>query len=162
MLKKILLVGSLSLVMGLAACGGKSKGGETTPEGGGGETGGGETEKKPLFDRLGGLDGITAVVDKFLANVVADDRINARFANTDAAKLRQNLIDQICSATGGPCEYKGKGMVEVHTGMNITEEEFNALVEDLIKALDDAGVPEAEKNELLGALGGMKGDIVGK
>ena len=88
--------------------------------------------------------------------------INARFANADAAKLRQNLIDQICEATGGPCKYSGKDMKTAHAGMNITEDEFTALVEDLVKSLDKAGVPQAEKDELLGALGGMKGDIVGQ
>jgi hemoglobin len=122
---------------------------------------------KTLYERLGGQPAIEAVIDEFLKNVLADDRINARFANaaTDpaAAKhLRQMLIDQVCEATGGPCKYTGKNMVESHAGMNITEAEFDALVEDLVKALDKFSVPEKEKNELLGALGAMKADIVGK
>jgi hemoglobin len=147
----------LVLALTLAACGGSGSAStaETTPTGA-------APGQKSLYDRLGGLDAITSVVDQFLANVVADARINARFANTDAARLRQMLIDQICNATGGPCEYKGKSMVEVHTGMNITDDEFNALVEDLVASLDKHQVPEAEKNELLTALGGMKGDIVGR
>ena len=148
----------LCFVLAVSACGGGSKsqaGGDTTPP----------AAEKSLYERLGGLEAITAVIDDFLANVVADDRINARFANMDEAAvghLRQMLIDQVCAATGGPCEYKGKNMVEAHTGMNVTEDEFNALVEDLAKSLDKFNVPEKEKGELLGALGGMKGDIVGK
>jgi hemoglobin len=118
--------------------------------------------EKSLYERLGGLEAITAVVDEFLKNVGADTRINARFANADMPRLRQMLIDQVCEATGGPCKYTGKNMVESHTGMAITEDEFNALVEDLVKALDKFNVPEKEKGELLGALGGMKGDIVGR
>ncbi len=149
--------GMLALALTIVACGGSSSASSTgtTPTGA-------PSEQRTLYERLGGLDAITSVVDQFLANVVADARINARFANSDAARLRQMLIDQICNATGGPCEYTGKSMVEVHTGMNITDDEFDALVEDLVASLDKHQVPEAEKNELLTALGGMKGDIVGR
>jgi hemoglobin len=115
---------------------------------------------KSLYDRLGGKAAIEKVVDEFLANVVADKVINKRFAKTDAKKLKGLLVDQICEATGGPCKYKGKSMKDAHKGMKVTEEEFNALVGDLVKALDKYKVPETEKKDLLGALGGMKGDIV--
>ena len=115
---------------------------------------------KSLYDRLGGKDAITAVVDKFVGIVVADDRINGFFKNADAGNLKKQLVDQICSATGGPCKYEGKDMKTAHAGMGVKEADFNALVEDLVKALDEFKVPEAEKKELLGALGGMKGDIV--
>jgi hemoglobin len=150
---------AFALAIGLAACGGKKDAATTPP------TGGGETAPASLYVRLGEKPAIEAVIDKFLANVVADARINARFAHMDATavgKLRGHLVDQVCNATGGPCEYTGKDMVTTHTGMNITEDEFNALVEDLVKALDELGVQEAEKGELLAALGGMKDQIVGK
>lgn len=117
-----------------------------------------------LYDRLGQKPAIEVVVDKFLANVVADTRINTFFAHLDqagVARLRGLLIDQVCQATGGPCTYGGKTMRETHTGMGITDEQFGALVEDLSKALDEAGAKPADRDELLGALGGMKGDIVG-
>lgn len=123
-----------------------------------------EVDSTLLYYRLGGQAAIELVVDEFLTNVVADDRINAFFAETNEARynnLRKQLIDQICDATGGPCVYGGLSMVEVHTGMNITEADFTALVEDLIAALDEYSVPEKEKNELLGALGGLKDQIVG-
>jgi hemoglobin len=118
--------------------------------------------EKSLFDRLGGKDAITAVVDKFIGNVAADTRINARFANADIPGLKGKLVDQVCEATGGPCKYTGKDMKTSHTGMKITEEDFGALVEDLAKAMDELKVPEKEKGEVLGALGGMKPDIVGQ
>ena len=73
-----------------------------------------------------------------------------------------NLVNQICQASGGPCKYTGKTMKEAHKGMGITDADFGALVEDLVKALDKFKVGATEKNELLGALGGMKGDIVGQ
>lgn len=122
---------------------------------------------KTLYERLGGITAISAVVDQFLTNVVGDNAINGRFAVTVANPsrtqlLRNNLIDQICAGAGGPCQYKGKTMLEAHTGMNITQAEFNALVADLVAALDKFNVPATEKNELLAILGPMQTDIVGK
>src|SRR6185503_16064985 len=118
------------------------------------------TEKKPLYDRLGGKPAITAVVDDFIGNVAADARINRRFGGTDIPKLKSRLVDQICEASGGPCKYTGQSMKDAHFGMKITDAEFGALVEDLVKSLDKFKVAAREKQELLGALGGMKGDIV--
>lgn len=120
-----------------------------------------------LYDRLGGIEAISLVVDKFLTNVASDNVINQRFGPTVANEsrlklLRNNLIDQICQGTGGPCQYKGKTMLQAHTGMNITTAEFNALVGDLVSALDFYDVPEKEKSELLAVLGPMQTDIVGK
>jgi hemoglobin len=117
--------------------------------------------ERSLYDRLGGKDAITVVIDDFVANVAADKRINARFAKTNIPHLKQMLVDQVCQATGGPCTYAGKSMKEAHKGMKITEAEFNALVEDLTQSLDKHNVGATEKTELLTALGGMKGDIVG-
>jgi len=118
------------------------------------------TEKKSLYDRLGGKPAIQAVVDDFVGNVAADRRINQRFANANIPWLKTMLVDQICEATGGPCKYTGQSMKAAHAGMKITDAEFNALVEDLVKSLDKFKVPAQEKSELLSALGGMKGDIV--
>jgi hemoglobin len=126
---------------------------------------GGTMEQKPmtgksLYDRLGGKAAIQAVVDDFIGNVAADGRINQRFAGANIPRLKTMLVDQICEATGGPCKYTGKSMKAAHAGMRITDAEFNALVEDLVKSLDKFKVGAPEKSELLGALGGMKGDIV--
>ena len=120
-----------------------------------------------LYTRLGGIDAISLVVDKFLTNVAADGVINSRFEGTVASEsrfrlLRTNLIDQICAGSGGPCIYKGKTMLEAHTGMDISVAEFGALVGDLVSALDTYNVPEKEKNDLLAILGPMQSDIVGK
>ena len=77
-------------------------------------------------------------------------------------KLKSSLADQICDAAGGPCAYYGRDMKTTHKGMGITEAEWNATVENLVKALDKNKVGAQEKSELLGALGPMKGDIVGQ
>jgi hemoglobin len=148
---KMIFVTVLAIGM-MAACGGGGKKEDTAKTGGGGE--------KSLYDRLGGKDAITAVVDDFVGVVVADERINGFFKNADAANLKKQLVDQICAASGGPCKYTGKDMKTAHAGMGVKEADFNALVEDLVKSLDKFKVPEKEKGELLGALGGMKGDIV--
>jgi hemoglobin len=136
----------------LAGCAGsapESKGG-TTP-----------ASQRSLYERLGGKDAITAVVGEFVTRVSKDDKINARFANADLPHLKQMLVDQICEASGGPCKYTGKDMKTAHTGMNITGEEFNALVGDLKGALDQFKVPAKEQGDLIGALAPMKPDIVG-
>ena len=117
-------------------------------------------ETASLYDRLGGKRAITAVVDEFVGNVAKDGRINERFATTDIPKLKGHLVDQVCSASGGPCAYTGRDMKSTHAGMRISNAEFNALVEDLVAALDTFKVPAKEQQELLGLLGPMKSDIV--
>jgi hemoglobin len=117
--------------------------------------------KPSLYERLGGLPYIQIVVDDFVANVAADDRINKRFEKTNIPFLKKALVDQICEASGGPCKYTGRDMKTSHTGMKITEAEWNATVEDLVKTLDKYKVGEREKNDLLSLLGSMKADIVG-
>ena len=124
-------------------------------------------KEKSLYDRLGGKKSIAAVVDAFVGHVAADNRINAYFAKAAGdpkrlAKFKGNLVDQICQAAGGPCKYKSKDMKSAHIGMGITGADFNALVEDLVWALDHFKVPQPEKDQLLGALGPMQSDIVEK
>jgi hemoglobin len=115
---------------------------------------------KSLYERLGGKPAITAVVDDFVGRVAADTRINGKFANTDIPRLKMLLVEQICQASGGPCTYTGRSMKATHDGMGVSSSDFDALVGDLVVTLNKFKVPEREKNELLGALGPMKGDIV--
>jgi hemoglobin len=114
-----------------------------------------------LYTRLGGNAAITAVVGDFVNERVAKDaRINSFFANVDLPNLERLLVEQIGEATGGPEVYSGRSMVEAHEGLGISVADFNALVEDLVASLDEFDVPEAEKTELLNALGPMQTDIV--
>ena len=113
-----------------------------------------------LYDRLGGEPAVQAVVDEFLANVAADDRINSYFADTDMERLNQLLVEQICDVSGGPCTYSGRGMREAHAGLGLTEADFTALVEDLVAALNTFNVPEEDQAELLTIFGGMESEIV--
>ena len=116
--------------------------------------------EKSLYDRLGGQPAVSAVVDDFAGRVLADTRINAKFAKTDAARLVANLKTFVCKAAGGPCVYAGNDMKVAHHNMGVTQGEFGALVEDLVATLDKFKVPDKEKGELLGALGPLGPQIV--
>ena len=113
-----------------------------------------------LYTRLGEEKSIQAVVDEFLVNVGGDTRINKFFANVDLKRLNMLLVQQISNAAGGPQKYTGRDMKSTHAGLKITKPDFDALVEDLVKALDKFKVPAQEKNELLTVLGGLQKDIV--
>jgi len=115
-----------------------------------------------LYERIGAQDGIATVVDGFLGKVGGDDRVNARFADTDMPKLRALLIEQVCEATGGPCTYSGKSMLDAHRGMNITEDEFGIVAAHFAAAMSDAGVSADDNGVIMGVLAGMHDDIVGK
>ena len=113
-----------------------------------------------LYERLGGIDSITAVVKDFRDRVARDDRINQKFARTDLGRLTKMLIDQVCEAAGGPCTYTGRGMKEAHAGMGVTTGEFDALVTDLVATLNQFKVGKTEQDEVLGVLGPLQPDIV--
>jgi len=115
---------------------------------------------RSLYDRLGGREAIVAVVDSFVVIAAADGRVNKKFARSDMARVKTMLVEQICAQTGGPCTYTGRPMKEAHLNMGVTEGEFSALVEDLVTTLKAFNVPQAEQDELLAALGTMKGDVV--
>jgi hemoglobin len=144
----------LVLAVFLVGCGGAQESAtpakEATPQ----------APQKSLYERLGGVDAITAVTDAFIGKAAADTRINAKLAKSDVPRLRFHLIEQLCAATGGPCDYTGRDMPSVHKDLGITDGEFEALVEDLVAALDQFKVPEAEKSELLGILGPLRSQIV--
>ena len=112
-----------------------------------------------LYQRLGGQAAIAAVVDDAITNISADPRINQRFRNTDTLRLKNGLVEMLCDRTGGPCTYRGRNMADAHEGMLIRDDEFDALVDDLVRALDKHRVPAREKNELLSLLGRMRNAI---
>jgi hemoglobin len=113
-----------------------------------------------LYERLGGYDAIQAVVDQSIKNIAADRRINRFFAKANVARLRRQLADQICVASGGPCIYTGRDMRSAHAGMGITNSHFNALVQDVGKALKKFKVPAREQRELVMLLAPTRRDIV--
>jgi len=120
-------------------------------------------QEKTLCERLGGTPAVSAVVDSFAGRVLKDDRVNKKFAKSDANRLVTNLKGFVGQAAHCPgVKYKGKNMKNTHKNMGVTEGEFNAVVDDLVKTLNEFNVPEKEKNELLAAIGPTKSDIVAK
>jgi len=118
--------------------------------------------KDVLYRELGGTPGITHVVDLFLTRLNADARINTLFAHVDHADLRRLVIEQLCAATGGPCVYSGRSMEEAHSGLNLSNADFDAFVADLIAALDDVHVAKTGQQKLLALLAPMRPQIVGQ
>ncbi|MGD0362969.1 MAG: group 1 truncated hemoglobin [Bryobacteraceae bacterium] len=119
-----------------------------------------------LFQRLGGMPVIRAVVDDFVSRILADERVNKWFAHAasdpvKAAAYKRSLADFLCQGTGGPCQYTGPDIVAAHKGRAVTGEAFDAVVEDLVATLNRLQVPEKEKADLLGILGPMKTAVVG-
>jgi hemoglobin len=115
-----------------------------------------------LYRALGGQAGIEKVVDASLAEVHNDPHVNLFFANTDMPDLRRLLIEQFCAATGGPCTYTGRSMEEAHGGLNLTNEDFDYFVGDLVRAFDKSGVPKELQQKLLALFGPMRPQIVGQ
>lgn len=119
-----------------------------------------EAQTVSLYERLGGLPAITAVVDDFIERLQKDPVVKDRFEALNVPRFREKLIEQVGEASGGPQRYTGIDMLTLHTGMDITEEEFNAVVGDLTASLNAFRVPEREQSELLAAIGQLKDQIV--
>ena len=125
-----------------------------------------QEKEKSLYERLGGVHGIATVVDDFIERVAANDSINANPAIKEArdrvpiAGIKHRVTELICQVTGGPEKYNGRTMKEVHKDMNISEKEWDAMVADFKKTLDNFKVPEKEQNELFAIVESTKPDIV--
>ena len=113
-----------------------------------------------LYSRLGGKPAIRLVVEDFVQNVAEDRRINGFFGTTNIPRLKRLLVEQICQASGGPCQYSGRSMRAAHRGLGIGNADFNALVQDLGRSLNKYGVPAREQRELTAILLPLKREIV--
>ncbi|MGB3126508.1 MAG: group 1 truncated hemoglobin [Pseudomonas sp.] len=115
-----------------------------------------------LYRDLGAMPGITRIVEGMLLNIARDERIVERFRRVDIQRLRNKLIEQFCVEAGGPCTYTGDSMAESHKGQHISRSDFNALVEDLIKAMDSQGIAVPVQNRLIARLAVMRGEVIGR
>jgi hemoglobin len=124
--------------------------------------------KAPLYQRLGGLKGITMVVDDFIDRLVVNETLNRNPA-IDAGRqsspppyLKFQVSQMVCQATGGPCKYTGKGMKESHVHLNITAKEWDVMAGEFQRSLDKFRVPPAEQEELFAIVGTTMPDIVAR
>jgi len=125
----------------------------------------GMPQDKSLYDRLGGYNALALVVDDFIVRLVTDKQFDKFFVghSTDSKKhIRQHILDQFCAATGGPCVYTGRDMKMSHSGLGITNADWDAAAKHLVASLDKYKVPEKEKSEVLAFVTTLKKDIVEK
>lgn len=117
-----------------------------------------------LYAQLGGAPAVSGLVDAMLAEYRSDPRLAARFdlPAADLAYLRERLVEQLCAATGGGCEYTGLPMSDAHSGMAIDDAEFDAFLEATTRAMTRAGVGEQQQSILATVLERMRGEVVGQ
>lgn len=113
-----------------------------------------------LYDELGQQQGISQLMESFVLEIAADERIIHHFENVDIDRFHRMLSEHICELSGGPCEYMGESMVTVHTGMNISRAEFNAVVEHLMTAMDEQQLPVSTQNRLLAILAAFHKEVI--
>lgn len=114
-----------------------------------------------LFNRIGGEEKARIIVSDTYYNHVTNPIIKDRFVDSNPEYVKQKVYEIFAVATGAEgVEYTGKDMQATHRGMNINEMEFNAVVDDVMAALDKNGVGQQEKNEVLAILWSVRGDIV--
>lgn len=117
-------------------------------------------ELRPVLEQFGGRAGLDAIMDTFMAGMLADPVLGPFFANTEQARIKTQLAEQFCVILGGDCTYSGRDMKTSHAGLGINRAHFNRLVEVLQGAMDEHGVPFSAQNELLAKLAPMHREVV--
>jgi hemoglobin len=123
-------------------------------------------DKPSLYDRLGGVYNIATVVDDFIDRVMTDPRLNANprvdeaHHRVSAAGFKYYVTEMVCWAAGGPQKYSGRTMGDSHRHLMITEQEWQAFMEDLQLTLDKFAVPQPEQEELRAIVESTKEAIV--
>ena len=119
--------------------------------------------EKSLYERLGGYDAISAVLDALMVRIKADDKLRRFYDHRGAdgiAREQQLFVDYLCAATGGPMVYTGRDMKTLHAGMRLDEEDWKRGMALLTATLDAFEVPEQEKGEVMSFHEKIKSDIV--
>ncbi|ODN67208.1 group I truncated hemoglobin [Methylophaga muralis] len=118
------------------------------------------TPQTTLYDKLGGEPGIHNIVENLVQEIGRDEQVFHYFAQSRVSRFKENLIEHFCAISDGPCQYTGDNMVDIHTGMNINERDFNHLVDLLINAMDDEGIPHRIQNQLIARLAPLREEII--
>jgi len=115
-----------------------------------------------VYKDFGQRDGLVALMNDLMIELINDPRTRPFFADADQKKIKAELVDQFCVILGGPCKYTGKSMKEAHKGLAIDEAAFNALVEDLQRAMDKHHIPFRSQNKLLAKLAPMHREVINR
>lgn len=114
-----------------------------------------------LYQRLGGSSGISSLVDDVMAAHLANPIVKTRFENIkDMAHAKKMAHEFFCAGAGGPETYTGKDMISAHKGMNISEQEYLAVMDDIVGAMDKNQVSEDAKKDVIAILYSLKGQII--
>jgi len=122
--------------------------------------------QKSLYDRLGGVYAIAAVIDDFIDRIMDNPLLNANPKVDEAhhrvsrAGFKYLVAEMVCWATGGPQQYTGRSMRDSHVHLDITEDEWQVFLVDLQTCLDHCAVPRAEQGEIFALVDSTKSDIV--
>ena len=121
-------------------------------------------QEESLYNRLGGYEAVSAVANMFAEKLFVDDQVGPFFRGM-GTDTRESFIQKntnlVCNVTGGPCKILSRPARTVHTGLGITEADFNVVFNHLVDTLDSFNVPAREKEELLAIIGTLRADIVG-
>jgi len=114
-----------------------------------------------LYQRLGGADGIARLVDDAIAAHLNNPVVKTRFENIKDLEHAKNMARQFFSAgSGGPVNYTGKDMLTAHKGMNISEQEYLAVMDDIVGAMENNGLNEDTKKDVIAILYSLKDQII--
>ncbi len=119
-------------------------------------------EHATLFDRLGGREGVEAVVCKTIDNHFNNPLIRTRFehAGQTREEMTAHAVEFFCTGLSGVPTYRGRALAEAHAGMNVSEQEFLIVIDDIIDAMHSCGIGDPERGEVVGVLYGMKGGVL--
>jgi len=118
------------------------------------------TTTTTLYDRLGRREGIARITHTLIDNHLASPVVGVRFRAADHDKLERLAIEFFCAGSGGPEAYTGRDMLATHQGMNVSEQEFVAVIDDAMAALESHGIEPGTRNEVLGVLWSLKGQVL--
>lgn len=114
-----------------------------------------------IYDKIGGKQALTAVVDEFYRRVLADDLLAELFVDTDMEQQRRHQVAFLAYALGGPAEYEGKSMKAAHEGRGITDAHFGAVAGHLQATLQWAGVGSPELEQIMTTAASLHDEVVG-
>ncbi|GAC21277.1 group I truncated hemoglobin [Paraglaciecola arctica] len=110
------------------------------------------SQNSSTYQQLGGQPKVEEIVDNFITEIEFDSEMFEFFKDSDIDRFREKLIEHLCLLTGGPCQYTGDSMEQVHGGMNITESTFNHGVDLFINAMTKADIPHPIQNKILAVM----------